>query len=626
MLVRLHPGNGALEYGAGAAVGDVADEFLPHELIDVVEALDVEARVAPHAADPLQALGDPAPELPEPDQLHAVVMGVPRCADGSPESARDAEQHVVRRQVPADTLGCAEAVLDSEHEGVGALQRLDGCGRSRDAVRLGRDDHEVAGSRLGRIRRRIEPDGAVAARTLDAQPPGANRVDMLLPGVDRPHLVTGRGEETRVHRAHRAGADHRDLQCVLRHRAFTFIKCSPSSKSHRACAEPCELGAPFVAARDVMLAERAGDEPLPGFEMPAECSPSTLASVAMETKWSSMTSRPTTSARTSPLQDIVTRSESGSKSSATGNAVPCTIAHWVRLSATESSKSVTPPDRFWLISIPGAMFPTAARASSAVTPGPRRSEPIVTHSSGSTPHPTTRSSSATSPGDADDPGFQDVSERLPLGAEVGAYRGGGQPDFPPREPFAVRKPPLQDIELNSQRLVERELADEFGREVLAAPVAFPDAIGRFADVHRRSIHAGHLPDSGAAHYSRCTGGGHGEAVMRIARAGGLRSRRDPHVGRFAMNGAAATGDVHAGPPAIRFVEPEIEVVEMLDRLEREDAIAVPALTGAYRAWLLEEARTAPFREARPVVGRGGRLVRQRMGVHDGFGSTAAFTT
>ena len=66
----------------------------------------------------------------------------------------------------------------------------------------------------------------------------------------------------------------------------------------------------------------------------------------------------------------------------------------------ESPKSITPPDRFWLISIPGAMLATAARASSAVTPGPRRSEPIVTQSSGSTPHPTTRSSRATSPGDA----------------------------------------------------------------------------------------------------------------------------------------------------------------------------------------------------------------------------------
>ena len=66
---------------------------------------------------------------------------------------------------------------------------------------------------------------------------------------------------------------------------------------------------------------------------------------------------------------MVTRSTSESKPSVTGDAGPCTIAHWVRLSATESPKSVTPPERFWLISIPGAMLATAALASSAVTPG-----------------------------------------------------------------------------------------------------------------------------------------------------------------------------------------------------------------------------------------------------------------
>ena len=91
-----------------------------------------------------------------------------------------------------------------------------------------------------------------------------------------------------------------------------------------------------------------------------------------------------------------------------------------------------------------------------------------------------------------------------------------------------------------------------------------------------------------------------------------------------MNGVADTGDAHAGPPAHRFVEPRFDVVEILDRLEREDAIAVPALTAEYRAWLLEEARTAPFREARPAVGRGERLVRQRMGVHDGFAPDSRF--
>ena len=91
-----------------------------------------------------------------------------------------------------------------------------------------------------------------------------------------------------------------------------------------------------------------------------------------------------------------------------------------------------------------------------------------------------------------------------------------------------------------------------------------------------------------------------------------------------MNEAATTRDTHAGPPVRRFVKPQIGVDEILHRLEREDAIAVPALTPEYRAWLMDEARAAPFREARPLVGRAERLVRQRMGVHDGFGPDSRF--
>ena len=96
------------------------------------------------------------------------------------------------------------------------------------------------------------------------------------------------------------------------------------------------------------------------------------------------------------------------------------------------------------------------------------------------------------------------------------------------------------------------------------------------------------------------------------------------TGLSAMNGAATTPDTHAGPPAVRFVEPELDVEEILNRLEHEDAIAIPVLIPAYRAWLMEEARAVQFREARPLVGRGERLVRQRMGVHDGFGPDSRF--
>ena len=98
----------------------------------------------------------------------------------------------------------------------------------------------------------------------------------------------------------------------------------------------------------------------------------------------------------------------------------------------------------------------------------------------------------------------------------------------------------------------------------------------------------------------------------------------PMTNRASTAGEARPGPSPPPPPAARFVEPAVEAPELLDRLEREHAVAVPALTPGYRAWLLEEARTAPFREARPVVGRGERLVRQRMGVYNDFGAASRF--
>ena len=90
------------------------------------------------------------------------------------------------------------------------------------------------------------------------------------------------------------------------------------------------------------------------------------------------------------------------------------------------------------------------------------------------------------------------------------------------------------------------------------------------------------------------------------------------------SGTFAADNTSHRPPADRFIAPAADIVEVLDRLEREDAVAVPALTAEYRAWLLDEARATQFREARPVVGRGERLVRQRMGVHNGFRADSRF--
>ena len=133
-----------------------------------------------------------------------------RPANGSAETARHPEKHVVRRQAAADPIRCAESVLNREHEGIVTHQRFDRRRGGRHPGRLGCNDHEIAVSRFGRVRRRVDPHRTVSARAFDPQPPGPNGIDVFPPRVDCPDLVAGRREQTRVHRAHRTGTDHRN--------------------------------------------------------------------------------------------------------------------------------------------------------------------------------------------------------------------------------------------------------------------------------------------------------------------------------------------------------------------------------------------------------------------------------
>ena len=149
--------------------------------------------------------------LAEPDQLEAVVMRVPGCDDRGAEPARDADGHPVLAEDARGDVRAAEAVLDREHQRVRPDQRSRSLGRGLDVHRLGREDHELRLADLGRVGRRLDRDDAVAARALDPQAALADRLDVLLPEVDRPDLVSGAAEQPRIDRAHRAGADDRDL-------------------------------------------------------------------------------------------------------------------------------------------------------------------------------------------------------------------------------------------------------------------------------------------------------------------------------------------------------------------------------------------------------------------------------
>lgn len=63
-----------------------------------------------------------------------------------------------------------------------------------------------------------------------------------------------------------------------------------------------------------------------------------------------------------------------------------------------------------------------------------------------------------------------------------------------------------------------------------------------------------------------------------------------------------------------FCSPVLNLTEILAALAQSGALAVPFLDDAFRFSLLEAARASVFREARPLVGREGREVCQRMEV------------
>jgi hypothetical protein len=62
----------------------------------------------------------------------------------------------------------------------------------------------------------VDPHGTAAARALHGQPVPQDRLDVLGPDVNRPHLVARVAEDAGVHRPHRTGADDRDLHVEAR--------------------------------------------------------------------------------------------------------------------------------------------------------------------------------------------------------------------------------------------------------------------------------------------------------------------------------------------------------------------------------------------------------------------------
>src|SRR5947208_1242616 len=138
-------------------------------------------------------------------------MRVPRRAHRGAEGAGPADHHALPEEHARRAVRAAEAVLDRQDGRFFLEQCFCRFGGGGDMHRFRRQDHEITGADFFGLISGVNAHGAIAGRAFDAQTFLAHGVDVLAPGVDRPDLVAGGGEEARVHRAHRARSDDHNL-------------------------------------------------------------------------------------------------------------------------------------------------------------------------------------------------------------------------------------------------------------------------------------------------------------------------------------------------------------------------------------------------------------------------------
>ena len=131
---------------------------------------------APYLGDRFEARRDRAGELAEPHQLHAVVMRVAGAAHRRAEAADHADRDPLAPEDARGRVRAAEAVLDREHDRVGAeraaspLRRRPSTSRALVAMITRSHGPASAASRRG-----VHAHRAVAGGALDAQAPVAHR-------------------------------------------------------------------------------------------------------------------------------------------------------------------------------------------------------------------------------------------------------------------------------------------------------------------------------------------------------------------------------------------------------------------------------------------------------------------
>ena len=212
MLVGDDVADRASEHRARPAEGDVADELLPDETVDVVVGADGEAAPAARRRATVSILGVTGPER-SPSRTSSMPWWW-TWPGATTEAPKPPTTPTATRSSPSTAAAASGPPRPFWIESTSVAGPTSGRALSAAAVAsiafvastTSSASPASAGSVVASIRTVRSP---LAPST--RSPRVTDRLDQVLAAVDRPDLVAGTRQEPGVHRAHRAGADDRDL-------------------------------------------------------------------------------------------------------------------------------------------------------------------------------------------------------------------------------------------------------------------------------------------------------------------------------------------------------------------------------------------------------------------------------
>mmetsp|Transcript_30399 Transcript_30399/g.56262 ORF Transcript_30399/g.56262 Transcript_30399/m.56262 type:complete len:282 (-) Transcript_30399:847-1692(-) len=223
-LADLHPCQ-----AASATQTNITDKLLPNDLVYVFTCLRFEASLLPHAHYLIETCRGATIHLTYGNHIHTLVLCMSRTFHAGSKIVCNAQQDILGVNVSGNTVTSAQAVLNRQNSTT-ALDELSSVLSSIGNPRcLGGNDNKITRFNVRDIQSGFQFNRLITSRTFYTQTLFPNRLNVLLPDIYSPHVVTCSSKECCVYRSHGPAAEHRDgfasLSCISSQPSSTKSSC-----------------------------------------------------------------------------------------------------------------------------------------------------------------------------------------------------------------------------------------------------------------------------------------------------------------------------------------------------------------------------------------------------------------